>query len=77
MDRVNEGSAPCLGDILYIQWAARRRGRGSIGGGDWVGVLLMGLTMIFSGMMGSGFSSFSSGAWRRDRASAFIFLGPG
>ncbi len=37
----------------------------------------MGLTMIFSGMMGSGFSSFSSGAWRRDRASAFIFLGPG
>ncbi len=59
-------------DILYTLLTAWRRGRGSIGGGDW-----MGLTMIFSGIMCSGSSSFSSGAWRRDRASAFTFLGPG
>ncbi len=37
----------------------------------------MGQTMSFSGMMGSGSSSVSSGVCRQDRASALVFLGPG
>ncbi len=42
MNRVNKGSAPCSGDILYNLWTAWWLGRGSIGGGDWVGVPLDG-----------------------------------
>ncbi len=37
----------------------------------------MGLTIIVRGKMGSGLSLFSSGAWRRDRASALMFFDPG
>ncbi len=37
----------------------------------------MGLTIISFGMMVSGSSQTSSGEWRRERASALTFLGPG
>ncbi len=39
---VDEGSALSSGDILYPWWTARQSGRGSIGGGVRVWVLLYG-----------------------------------
>ncbi len=49
----------------------------TLGGGAELGFHWLGLTNMSSGMMGSGGSSSSSGAYRHDRASAFTFLGPG
>ncbi len=49
VDGVNQGSALCSGDILKPLWTARRSGRGSIGGGNWIGGPLHGAYEDFLG----------------------------
>ncbi len=49
VSRVNQGSALCSCDILQPLWTARRSGRGSIGGGSWIGGPLDGAYKYFLG----------------------------
>ncbi len=46
---VDQGSALCSSDILQPLWTAQRSGRGSIGGGSWIGGPLDGAYEDFLG----------------------------